>query len=166
MHISHVREKYCLRTDLKCILANIQDFQRTWKQTNTHTYTHTHTYTQTHTKEENYCMHFNWAVFIDHYIFCSVQVIFKPVLHYTYKDSCFHWGLFVYFLLSWYPRYKQSVSRGLICMDSVGCCHTELEIADLTCYFVKSQSTHTGSTSPSTAWHLAWYPLDWWHVCP
>ena len=42
-----------------------------------------------------------------------------------------------------------SVSQGWICSDNFTCCHTEIEAADQTFYFTKSQYTDTGPTSPS-----------------
>ena len=43
-----------------------------------------------------------------------------------------------------------SVSQGRICTDNFMCCHTEMEVADLTFYLTQSQYTDTGPTSPST----------------
>ena len=42
-----------------------------------------------------------------------------------------------------------SVSQGRICLENVTCCHTEIEVADQTFYFIQLQYTETGSTSPS-----------------
>ena len=43
-----------------------------------------------------------------------------------------------------------SVSQGRICSDNCTCCHTEIEVADLTFHLTQSQYTDTGPTSPST----------------
>ena len=42
-----------------------------------------------------------------------------------------------------------SVSQGRICLDNFTCCHTEIDVADQTCYLTQSQYTDTGPTSPS-----------------
>ena len=42
-----------------------------------------------------------------------------------------------------------SVYQGRICSDNCTCCHTEIEVADPTCYLTQSQYTDTGPTSPS-----------------
>ena len=44
---------------------------------------------------------------------------------------------------------QASVSQGRICSDNFTCCHTEIEVADLTFYLTQSQYTDTGLTSPS-----------------
>ena len=43
----------------------------------------------------------------------------------------------------------QSVSQERIGLDNRTCCHTEMEVADHTCYHTQSQYTDTGPTSPS-----------------
>ena len=43
-----------------------------------------------------------------------------------------------------------SVSQGRICSDSFTCCHTEIEVADLTFHLAQSPYTDTRPTSPST----------------
>ena len=47
-------------------------------------------------------------------------------------------------------RQHASVSQGRICSDNFTCCHTEIEVADLTFHLTQSQYTNTGPTSPST----------------
>ena len=42
-----------------------------------------------------------------------------------------------------------SVSQGRICSDKFTCCLTEIEVADETFYFTKSQYTDTEPTRPS-----------------
>ena len=42
-----------------------------------------------------------------------------------------------------------SVPQGRICSDNSTCCHTEIEVTDLTFYLTQSQYTDTGPTSPS-----------------
>ena len=54
--------------------------------------------------------------------------------------------LFVFCLAS---QQHANVSQGRICTDNFTCCHTEIEVADQTFYLTQSQSTDTGSTSPS-----------------
>ena len=44
---------------------------------------------------------------------------------------------------------QASVSQGRICSDNFTCCHTEVDVADLTFYLTQSQYTDTGPTSPS-----------------
>ena len=44
---------------------------------------------------------------------------------------------------------QASVSQGRICSDKFTCCHTEIEVADLTFYLTQSQYTDTGPTNPS-----------------
>ena len=45
---------------------------------------------------------------------------------------------------------QASVSQGRICSDKLTCYHTEIEDADQTFYFTRSQYTDTRPTSPST----------------
>ena len=43
-----------------------------------------------------------------------------------------------------------SVSQGRVCSDNFTCCQTEIEVADQTFRFTRSQHADTGATSPST----------------
>ena len=43
-----------------------------------------------------------------------------------------------------------SVSQGQICPHNGTCCHTEIEVADQTCYLIQSQYADSGPASPST----------------
>ena len=57
---------------------------------------------------------------------------------------------FVCLLVGCFTSQQQaSVSQGRICLDNFTCCHTEIEVADQTCYLTQSQYTDTGPTSPS-----------------
>ena len=57
------------------------------------------------------------------------------------------WLLFVGCFTS---QQHDTVSQGQICSDGCTCCHTEIEVADQTCYLTQLQHTDTGQTSPST----------------
>ena len=57
-------------------------------------------------------------------------------------------------LLCWLVAYLMSlqhpcVSKGWICSYNCTCCHTEIEAADQTFYFIQSKYTDTGPTSLS-----------------
>ena len=55
------------------------------------------------------------------------------------------------FVVCWWFYVPQhvSISRGRIYLDRCTCCHTEIEVADLTFYLTRSQYTDTGQTCPS-----------------
>ena len=56
-----------------------------------------------------------------------------------------------------------SVSHGRVCSDNCTCCHTEIEVANQTCYLTQSQYTDTGPTSPSPCPETpgAWQGSHW-----
>ena len=57
---------------------------------------------------------------------------------------------FVGWLVACLKSQKQAyVSQERNCSDNCTCCHTEIEVADQTCYLTQSQYTDTGPTSPS-----------------
>ena len=51
-----------------------------------------------------------------------------------------------------------SVSQGRFCRDSCTCCHTEIEVADQTCYLTQSQYFHTAETTRSSTDEAWWSP--------
>ena len=53
-------------------------------------------------------------------------------------------------LIAFRPSDMLSVSQGRVCAENFTCCHTEVEVADPTCYLNRSQYTDTWPTSPST----------------
>ena len=46
--------------------------------------------------------------------------------------------------------FQEHASQGQVCSDDFTCCHTEIEVADLTFHVTQSLYTDTGPTSPST----------------
>ena len=56
-----------------------------------------------------------------------------------------------------------SVSQGQICSDSCACCHTEVEVAEQTCYLTQSYYADTGPTSHSSGPVMpgAWQGSHW-----
>ena len=52
------------------------------------------------------------------------------------------------------------LSQRRLRLDKCTCCHTEIELADQTCYLTQSQYADTGPTSPSTDPIAPGWPLE------
>ena len=108
------------------------------------------------TSTSNKCIHVKSSQMIYLSIFTEICNIswrnpctLKMYILTTMKRSCTSvgQGWFVGCLKS---QQQASVSQGWICSDNFMCCHTEIQVADLTFYLTQSQYTDTGLTSPST----------------
>ena len=89
----------------------------------------------------------------------SCHIIYSCTFHVLKEAGRSADGWIVCWLVGcWVLQQHASISQGWICSHS-SCCHTEMEVADQTCYLTQSQHTDTRPTSfnahlisPST-WH-------------
>ena len=66
------------------------------------------------------------------------------------KRGLYSTRILLLFVVCLTSQQHASVSQGRICSVYFMCCHTEVEVADLTLHLIQSQYTDSGPTSPST----------------